>query len=102
MAPGSGRAVGGWVAEASAGTAGISGFAQRLLSGRFALTAELVPPVSTDPAALAARVLPLKGMVTAVNVTDGAGARAHLSSLVAARILLDHGVEPILQMACRD
>ncbi len=83
-------------------TAGISGFARQLASGRFTVTAELVPPVSTDPADLMVRALPLRGRVAAVNVTDGAGARAHLSSLVAARILLDNGIEPILQMTCRD
>jgi methylenetetrahydrofolate reductase (NADH) len=82
--------------------ADVSGFARQLALGRFTVTAELVPPVSTDPGDVAARALPLKGKVAAVNVTDGAGARAHLSSLVTARILLDHGIEPILQMTCRD
>jgi methylenetetrahydrofolate reductase (NADPH) len=79
-----------------------SDFASLLASGRFAITAEVVPPLSTDPADVAARILPLKGRAAAVNLTDGAGARAHLSSLVAAKIALDHGVEPILQMTCRD
>jgi methylenetetrahydrofolate reductase (NADPH) len=65
-----------------------SEFARRLMEGRFAITAELVPPVSTDPADVADRGRPLKGLVAAVNITDGAGARAHLSSLVAARIAL--------------
>lgn len=82
--------------------ADVSGFARQLASGRFTVTAELVPPVATDAGEVAARALPLKGKVAAVNVTDGAGARAHLSSLVTARILLDHGIEPILQMTCRD
>ncbi|MGO8921281.1 MAG: methylenetetrahydrofolate reductase [Stellaceae bacterium] len=89
-------------AEKTAGEAPVSGFAHALAAGRFVVTAELVPPVSTDPADLLARALPLKGVATAVNVTDGAGARAHLSSLVAARILLESGIEPILQMTCRD
>ena len=80
----------------------ISAFARRLEAGRFTLTAELVPPISTDAAELIARALPLRGRVAAVNVTDGAGARAHLSNLVAARLLIDNGIEPILQMACRD
>jgi methylenetetrahydrofolate reductase (NADPH) len=79
-----------------------SAFAACLASGRFAITAELVPPVSTDPADVVAKVLPLKGLATAINVTDGAGARAHLSSLIAARLLVENGVEPILQMTCRD
>ncbi|HZB93602.1 MAG TPA: methylenetetrahydrofolate reductase [Stellaceae bacterium] len=87
---------------AAAGAAAISSFQQLLASGRFAVTAELVPPVSTDPAAVLARALPLRRCVAAVNVTDGAGARAHVAGLVAARILIDNGIEPILQMACRD
>lgn len=80
----------------------ISNLARRLASGRFAVTAELTPPVSADPAEFVARAAPLKGLATAVNVTDGAGARAHLSALVAAHALLQSGVEPVLQMTCRD
>ena len=37
-----------------------------------------------------------------MNVTDGAGARAHMSALAAAAILIGMGVEPILQITCRD
>src|SRR5207247_154546 len=48
------------------------------------------------------RALPLKGLATAVNVTDGAGARVHLSSLAAAHFLVQNGIEPIFQMTCRD
>ena len=76
--------------------------AAALKSGRFVVTAELAPPVSTDPSAFVARAMPLKGVATAVNVTDGAGAKAHLSSIAAARFLIDAGIEPILQMTCRD
>lgn len=76
--------------------------AAALKSGRFVVTAELAPPVATDPSAFVARALPLKGVATAVNVTDGAGAKAHLSSIAAARFLIDAGIEPILQMTCRD
>ncbi len=79
-----------------------SALEQALRGGRFVITAEISPPVSTDPADLLARARPLKGLTTAVNVTDGAGAKAHLSSLAAAHLLLDHGIEPILQMTCRD
>ena len=76
--------------------------AQALASGAFVVTAELAPPVATDPAAFIARALPLKGVATAINVTDGAGAKAHLSSVAAARFLIENGIEPILQMTCRD
>jgi methylenetetrahydrofolate reductase (NADH) len=87
---------------AEGNTAGASELACHLESGRFTITAELVPPVSSDAQEVVKRAIPLKGLVTAVNVTDGAGARAHLSSLAAARILIENGVEPILQMTCRD
>jgi len=74
----------------------------RLRSGQFVVTAEITPPVSTDPAEFLKRALPLKGLVTAVNVTDGAGAKVHLSSLAAAHFLVQTGIEPIFQMTCRD
>jgi methylenetetrahydrofolate reductase (NADH) len=84
------------------GAGGASRLEQRLGDDRFAITAELIPPASTDPADVLTRAAPLKGLVAALNVTDGAGARAHLSSLAAAAILVQGGIEPILQMTCRD
>src|SRR3954470_12548357 len=74
----------------------------RLRSGEFMITAEITPPVSTDPAEFLRRAMPLKGLATAVNVTDGAGAKVHLSSLAAAHFLVQNGIEPIVQMTCRD
>lgn len=74
----------------------------RLSSGDFVVTAEITPPVSTDPGEFLMRAMPLKGIATAVNVTDGAGAKVHLSSLAAAHFLVQNGIEPIVQMTCRD
>jgi methylenetetrahydrofolate reductase (NADPH) len=74
----------------------------KLRGGEFVVTAEITPPVSTDPAEFLRRALPLKGLATAVNVTDGAGAKVHLSSLAAAHFLVQSGIEPIFQMTCRD
>ena len=74
----------------------------RLEAKEFVLTAEVTPPLSSDPKDLLERAAPLKGLADAVNVTDGAGARAALESTVAARILLDNAIEPILQITCRD
>jgi methylenetetrahydrofolate reductase (NADPH) len=79
-----------------------SEFHSRLRGGEFVVTAEITPPVSTDPAEFLRRALPLKGLATAVNVTDGAGAKVHLSSLAAAHFLVQSGIEPIFQMTCRD
>jgi methylenetetrahydrofolate reductase (NADPH) len=74
----------------------------RLRQGRFVMTAEVAPPVSCDPAELLRKAAGLKGLADAVNVTDGAGARAHMSALAAASLLLGAGIEPILQLTCRD
>ncbi|MGA7233940.1 MAG: methylenetetrahydrofolate reductase [Xanthobacteraceae bacterium] len=75
---------------------------ERLRQGHFVMTAELVPPLSCDAQALLNKAIALKGLADAVNVTDGAGARAHMSALAGASLLLQAGVEPILQMTCRD
>jgi methylenetetrahydrofolate reductase (NADPH) len=75
---------------------------ERLRAGRFVLTAELAPPVSCDADDLRRKAAPLKGLPDAVNVTDGAGARAHMAALAAASILLGLDIEPILQITCRD
>jgi methylenetetrahydrofolate reductase (NADPH) len=44
----------------------------------------------------------LKGLADAVNVTDGAGARPHLGAVTAATLLVEQGIEPVLQLTCRD
>jgi methylenetetrahydrofolate reductase (NADPH) len=80
----------------------ISELQRRLLDGSFVVTAELSPPVSTDPSEFIQRALALRSVVTAINVTDGAGSKAHMSSLAASHFLVRNGVEPILQMTCRD
>jgi methylenetetrahydrofolate reductase (NADPH) len=83
--------------------AGVSGqFERSLRSGRFVTTAEVTPPVSSDRDELLAKAMPLRGLADAVNVTDGAGARAHLGSLSSAFILQENGIEPIVQFTCRD
>ena len=74
----------------------------KLAGDRFIITAEIAPPVSCDAVDLLAKAAPLKGLADAVNVTDGAGARAHLGSVAAAAILIREGIEPILQLTCRD
>jgi methylenetetrahydrofolate reductase (NADPH) len=74
----------------------------KLRAGRFVLTAEVTPPISVDRHELLAKALPLKDLADAVNVTDGAGARPHLGAVTAAAMLVECGIEPILQLTCRD
>lgn len=74
----------------------------KFLAKRFVITAEVTPPVSFDRADLIAKAMPLKGLADAVNITDGAGARPHLGAVTAAAMLVEAGIEPILQFTCRD
>ena len=86
--------------------AGIASFGlllQRVLaSGAPAITAEVTPPRGGDPARTLAAAETLRGWVHAVNVTDGSRAVMRMSSLAVCRLLLEAGIEPVLQLACRD
>jgi methylenetetrahydrofolate reductase (NADPH) len=73
-----------------------------LRRGQFVVTAELSAVDSADPEAVFRKVDPLRDHVDAVNCTDNTGAHVHLSSLATARLLIDRGVEPIMQLATRD
>jgi methylenetetrahydrofolate reductase (NADPH) len=75
---------------------------EKLRASRFVITAEVTPPVSADRGELLAKARPLKGLADAVNITDGAGARPHLGAVTAAAMLVEQGIEPILQLTCRD
>jgi methylenetetrahydrofolate reductase (NADPH) len=66
------------------------------------VTAEVTPPRGADPARTLAAADGLRGLVHAVNVTDGSRAVMRMSSLAVCRLLLERGIEPILQMTCRD
>jgi methylenetetrahydrofolate reductase (NADPH) len=75
---------------------------ERLASGGFAVTAEISPPrgASTDSITDTAAVL--RDWVDAVNVTDNQGSHVRLASWAGSLALLAAGVEPVMQMTCRD
>ena len=76
---------------------------EALLARRaFAMTAETSPPDAASAAAVFERAGCLKGLADAVNVTDGAGAKAHMSATACAAILAQLGIEPVLQFTVRD
>ena len=79
-----------------------SKLARTLAAGQFAITAETSPPDAASPQAVLDRVECLRGLADAVNVTDGASARVHMSALAAAAIMARAGIEPVLQMTTRD
>jgi len=75
---------------------------QALEAGQFALTAEVMPPRGGEIKRTLEHAALLKDWVHAVNVTDSSRAVMRMSSLAVCRLLLDAGVEPVWQQACRD
>ncbi len=73
-----------------------------LTSGQFAVTGELGPPKNSDYEVVREKARILKGHVDAVNITDCQTAIVRMSSLTAGLIALSEGVEPVMQMTCRD
>lgn len=73
-----------------------------LTSGQFAVTGELGPPKNGDMEVVRKKARILKGHVDAVNITDCQTAIVRMSSLTAGLIALSEGVEPVMQMTCRD
>jgi methylenetetrahydrofolate reductase (NADPH) len=76
--------------------------ADALRTGRFAVTAEVAPPRGADVARLRETARLLRGWVDAANVTDNQGARVRMSSLAGSAVLLAEGLDPVMQMTCRD
>ena len=79
-----------------------SNLKQALENKRFVITAETSPPDAADSESVIRRAGCLKNIVDAVNVTDGAGAKPHMSALATAAILAKNGIEPVLQFTTRD
>jgi len=77
-------------------------FREILDSGEFVVTAEIGPPKGTDIHEMLHHIELLKGKVHAANVTDNQSAVMRICSMAVCKIVLDHGLEPILQMTCRD
>jgi methylenetetrahydrofolate reductase (NADPH) len=80
----------------------VNRFRQAVREKEFLITAEITPPKGGNPARMLEVAKTLKGRVHAVNITDGSRAVLRMSSIAASAILLQHGIEPICQMTCRD
>lgn len=68
----------------------------------FAVTAEVVPPRTADREAVAAQARALRGYADAANVTDSPTGAAHMSPVAGAALVAGEGVEPTVQLTCRD
>jgi len=73
-----------------------------LRRGEFAVTAELNPPDSANPAEVYERAAIFDGWVDGINAVDASGANCHMSSVGICALLTRMGYAPIMQIACRD
>jgi len=80
----------------------LNSFRNAVKTGEFLITAEVAPPKGGDATPMLQMAQLLKGRVHAVNITDGSRAVLRMCPLAASVILLQHGIEPICQVACRD
>ena len=70
--------------------------------GEFIITAEVAPPKGGDITHTIQMAERLKNRVHAINITDGSRAVLGMCPLAVSAILVQHGIEPICQVACRD
>jgi methylenetetrahydrofolate reductase (NADPH) len=77
-------------------------FRRAVQEREFLITAEVTPPKGGNPVRMLEMAKLLKDRVHALNITDGSRAVVRMSSIAASVILLQHGIEPICQIACRD
>lgn len=76
--------------------------AEKLAEKKRVITAEITPPKGAGIKKLLAHAELLRPLVDAINITDCQRALVKMSSLAASRVLLDHGMEPVFQLTCRD
>jgi len=77
-------------------------FKEALQTKKFVVTAELSPPKGVDLKEVLEKADFLKGKVDGVNATDNQRAILHMSSVAFCALLAQKGLDPILQMNCRD
>lgn len=75
---------------------------ERIRSKTFAVTTELTPPKGIDLSDIFAKADALKGLVDGINLTESPRARMAIEPKSVARLLLDRGIEPIVQFTARD
>ena len=73
-----------------------------LRAGGFAVTTEIAPPDSADPAEVYELATMFDGYVDAINATDGSGANCHMSSVGICSLLTRRGYAMVMQVSCRD
>ena len=80
----------------------MSKFADALKSSSFVVTCELNPPKGVDLSRVYEKAEMLRGMVTAFNITDSAGSNMSMAPIAMSHLLVDRGIDTILQITGRD
>jgi methylenetetrahydrofolate reductase (NADPH) len=80
----------------------MSNLSRILESGAFSVSAEIGPPMGADAAFVREKAAIIRGFADAANITDNQTAIVRMSSIAAGVIAAGEGVEPIVQMTCRD
>jgi len=75
---------------------------QKLGRGEFVITAELAPPRGRDLTPFLRMAQIVAPSVDAINITDNQGANMRMTPLAAAALLVREGIEPVMQITCRD
>jgi len=75
---------------------------EKIESGRFVVTAELGPPQSCNGDVIRKKAVHFRDGIDGVNITDNQTGIVRLSSIASAKILLEEGIEPVIQVTCRD
>ncbi|MHC4479853.1 MAG: methylenetetrahydrofolate reductase [Planctomycetota bacterium] len=73
-----------------------------LAAGHFAVTVEVGPPMDCDGARVSKKAKVVRGVADAYNITDNQTAVVRMSSTSGCVLLMKEGLEPVLQMTCRD
>ncbi len=79
-----------------------SNLERMLTEGHFAATAEIGPPMDCNADVVLEKAQILKGFADAFNITDNQTGVVRMSSIASAVLIMKEGLEPIMQMTCRD
>ena len=73
-----------------------------LEAGHFAVTVEIGPPMDCNAQVVLDKAKLLKGVADGYNITDNQTAVVRMSSISAAALIMKEGLDPVMQMTCRD
>lgn len=75
---------------------------RRLKAGEFVVTSEVAPPMSVATGKMCRNIDLVKPYVAAINFTDSPSATPRMASWACARMAVEQGAEPVMQIAARD